>query len=92
MGLVLMLMTPLHMNVYFGRAPYESSLFDYENDHVGFFSMKYSRPAYIWILALLNLTIHLDSLVFLTIALFLPLLYSLGWLSNPFVTLMYLLE
>ena len=59
MGFTLMVMTPFHMNVYFGRAPYESSLYDYENDHIGFFSMKYSRPGYIWIVTLLHIIIDL---------------------------------
>lgn len=91
-GFALMLMTPLHMNVYFAKAPYESSLFDYENDQVGFFSTKYARPGYIWILTVISIAVGVENKAPLTLALLLPLFFSLGWISNPFVTLVYALE
>lgn len=52
--------------------------------------MLYSRPGYLLLLALLR-AFHTSS-VYLTLAIIVPFCFSFGLLSNPCVTLFYLLE
>lgn len=52
--------------------------------------MLYSRPLYLLLLAFIR-ALH-NSSIYLLIAVILPFCFSLGILSNPFVTLFYLIE
>ena len=52
--------------------------------------MKYSRPIYLIILALIRALTA--PFYFLEIAHLLPAIFTLGWLSSPAVTFFYLLE